>query len=181
MNKAYVITPLVALLAFIPFYLNFSKQYEAKEQEKVQAAKNLAQEKIKQEMEARKVAVEEALALQEQRKKEKAEKEAKDLAEKEARQAAVDARDSAYREQERLSKTVDRLNKEIGVVKEEIAAIDEKKAYYQKEIAFLKQYVPQAESNKSSLQKVLTDIDAADKARIEAEKAAAAAAKAAAR
>lgn len=178
MNKAYVITPLIALLAFIPFYLNFSKQHQAEQDAKVQAVKDAAQQKIRDEMEARKLAVEEALVLQEQRKTEKAAKDAKDLAEKEARQAAIDARDSAYREQERLSKNVDRLNKEIGTVKEEIAAIEAKKDFYQKEIAFLKQYVPQAETNKNSLRKVLTDIDAADKARIEAEKAAAAAAKA---
>ncbi len=176
MNKAYIITPLLALIAFIPFYLNFSKGYEEQERAEEQAIKDKAAQKLKDEMEARKKAVEEALVLQEQRKAEKAEKEKKDLAEKEARQAAIDSRDSAYREQERLAKNVERLTKDITVVKTEIKEIEDRKEFYNKEIAFLKQYVPQAEQNRSSLQKVLTDIKAADDARVAAEKAAAAAA-----
>lgn len=181
MNKAYIIVPIVALLAFIPFYLNSSGQYKAEAEAEKVAIQEIEKQKIRNDMEARKMAVEEALVLQEQRKIERAEKEKRDIAEREARQNAIDARDSSFREQDRLSKTVDRLTKEIAVVKSEISDIEARKEYYQKEIAFLKQYVPQAESNKSSLRKVLTDIQAADAARIEAEKAAAAAAAAAKR
>ncbi|HRE06907.1 MAG TPA: hypothetical protein PKX00_14945 [Opitutaceae bacterium] len=178
MNKAYVIAPFLALLIFGGFYWNFSKGYAEREAVKVAAQKKIKEDKLKEEAEGRKAAVEAAIRLQEQRKKEKLDKDEKDRLEKEARQAAIDARDKSYRDKEKLEKQVDRLNKEIAVEKEAVAKIEETKKLSREEEAFLKQFVKSAETNVKELANVIEKIDAADKARAAAEAAAAAAAKA---
>lgn len=176
MNKAYIIAPLLALAAFIPFYINFEREHAGEEEAEKEAIRLAGQKKLQDEAEARRKAVEEAIILQEQRKAERAEKDAKDFAEKEARQAAVDARDSAHREQQALGEKVEELANTIEEEKAAIAKIDETQAYYQQELVHLGQYVPLAEQNTQQLQQVLQSIQAADAARAEQERAAAAAA-----
>lgn len=173
MKKLYILGPAIALAIFVVFYINFARQYEADQLAAAEAKKQAIAEAAKKEAEDRKRAIEEALTLQEQRKKEKAAKEAKDLAEKEARQAAIDARDKAFRDQEKLAKQVDRLKKEIEGVKGEIQEIEKEKELAVSEEAFLKEYVTAAEANQKSLEQVLQKIQAADKARAAAEAAAA--------
>lgn len=173
MKKIYILGPLVGVLLFAVVYWNFSKDYAAKVQAKELAVKKQREDKLRAEAESRKAAIEEALALQEQRKKERAEKEEKDRLEKEARQAAVDARDKAYRDSEKLAKQVDRLTKEMATEKEEIAKVEGEKKRAVDEEAFLRQYVTAAEGNVKSLEQVLQRIQAADKAAEEAAKAAA--------
>jgi hypothetical protein len=177
MKKLYILAPLVALALFIVYYLNFAKEYEATEEAQRVAEVEARKKAQLKEIEDRKKAVQDALVMQEQRKAERAEKEAKDLAEKEARQAAVDARDRAYRDQDKLGKQVERLKKEIETVKSEIAEVEKEKQRSVEEEAHLRQYVSAAEANVRSLQQVLEKIEAADKARAAAEAAAAAAAK----
>lgn len=176
MNKAYVIAPILGLLIFGGFYWNFAKDYAQQQVAKDAAIKKAKDDKLKEEQVARRVAVEDAIKLQEQRKKEKLEREEKDRLEKEARQAAIDARDKSYRDQEKLAKQVDRLTKEITTEKELIAKIEDGKKLSRDEEVFLRQFVKQAESNVKSLGDVIEKIDAADKARAAADAAAAAAA-----
>ncbi|MBL9208398.1 MAG: hypothetical protein JNN01_25165 [Opitutaceae bacterium] len=179
MNKAYFIAPLLGLLIFGGFYWNFAEGYAEKEKAKQALVKKEKDEKIRLENEGRKKAVEDAIKLQEQRKKEKVEKDEKDRLEKEARQAAIDARDKSYRDKEKLEKQVDRLNKEILAEKDLIAKVEETKKIARDEEVFLRKYVKEAENNVKELATVIEKIDAADKARAAAEAAAAAAAKAA--
>lgn len=181
MNKTYVIAPLVALVAFIPFYISFNNQHAAEIEAEKAAVREAAAQKLRDEAVARVQAIEEANAINEQRKAERAEKDAKDLMEKEARQAAIDARDAAFNEQNRLSKQADQLAKEVTVLQGEITEVDTRQELYRKEIAHLRQYVPLSENNAKALRKQLADIEAADIARAEAERAAAAAAAAAAK
>ena len=179
MNKAYIITPLVALAAFIPFYLSVHREFAAEEVAEKEAIRAAAEQKLRDEAAARIAAIEEANQINAQRKMERDERDAKDLMEKEARQAAIDARDAAFNEQNRLSRQASDLAKEVANVQAEIAEIDARQDFYRKEIAHLRQYVPIAESNSQDLRKTLSDIQAADIARAEAERAAAAAAAAA--
>lgn len=181
MNKAYIIAPLVALAAFIPFYLNFYGGYVEAEKAEKEAIRAAAEQKLRDEQAARVKAIEDANAINEVRKQEKAERDAKDLMEKEARQAAIDARDASFNERNRLSKEADQLAEEVAGLKAEIVDIDSRQEHYRKEIAHLRQYVPQSEENAKALRQRLLDIQAADAARAEADRLAAAAAAAAAK
>lgn len=175
MNKAYILAPLIGLLVFGGIYWNYASKYDAKQAELAAKREHDRQEKIKQDVEARRKALEDAVAQQEQRKKEKAQKEAADAAEKEARQALLDARSKAFTDQEKATRQVDRLTKDIQVEKEEIAKIEKDKEASVKEEAFLRTYVKQAEANQKSLEEVLNKIAEADKAAAAAASAAAAA------
>lgn len=177
MNKVYFIAPLVALLVFGGFYMNFAKGHAAREEAKKVAVRQEKEAKLRREAEERRKAVEDALKLQEKRKAEKAEREERDRLEKEARQAAIDARDKAFRDKDKLARTVERLNKEITTEKDAIEKIENTKKLAREEEAFLRQYVKQAETNVKSLTEVLDKIAAADAARAAEAAAAAAAAK----
>jgi colicin import membrane protein len=178
MKKAYFVVPLIGLIIFGAIYWNFQSKYEARVATEKAAKEQQRQEKIKQEVDARRKAVEDAVALQEQRKKEKAQKEAQDAAEKEARLALNDAREKSFRDKDRAAKQVERLTKDIATEKDAIAKIEKEKEESQKEQAFLRTYVKQAEANQKSLEEVLNKIADADKAAASAAAAAAAAAKA---
>lgn len=177
MKKAYIFGPLVGVLVFAFFYWNFTKEFALKEQQKVEAAKAARDAQLKKEQADRKAAIDAALVLQAQRKKEKAEREAKEVADKEFRLKITDERDIANREQERLSKQAERLAKEVDTEKAAIAEIEKQKKFATDEEAFLRQYVSQAEANAKSLEGVLKQIQDADAARAAAAAAAAEAAK----
>ena len=70
-----------------------------------------------------------------------------------------------------------RLRKEVASVEDEIKKIETEKKAHSDESAFLKNYVRQAQSNVKYYYDLLDKIDAAEKARAEAERAAAAAKK----
>lgn len=176
MNKVYIFAPLLLLAGFIGLYMNFAGDYKAKEEAK--AARIREDKKRQQEEEARlrQKAVEDAIRLGEQRKKEKAEKDEKDRQEKEARQASIDARDKAYRDQDKLAKQVERLTKEVEAEKVAITKVEDTQRKAKEEEAFLREFVKKAEGNVKSLAEVLEKIEAADRARAAAEAAAAKAA-----
>jgi hypothetical protein len=174
MKKLYILAPAIALAIFIVYYLNFAREYEQQEQAKIAAVKKQREDELRKEADLRRKAVEDALALQEQRKSERAEKEARDRAEKDAREAAIEARNKAGREQEKFAKQVDRLKKEIETVETDIGQIEKEKERSRAEEQFLRQYVTAAEGNVKSLEQVLQKIKEADAARAAAEAAAAA-------
>ena len=175
MNKAYILGPLIGVLIFAFFYRGFTKEFAIKAEQKIADTKAAREASLKKEAADRRVAIDAALILQAQRKKEKAEREAKAVADKEYRLKITDDRDKAFREQERLSKQAERLAKEVDTEKAAIAEIEKQKGFAVSEEAFLRQYVGQADANAQSLDGVLKAIQDADNARVAAAAAAAAA------
>lgn len=179
MKKTYVyfLVPILGLVAFAAVYWNFSQGYEARLAEKQRIIRQQKEDKLKVEAKNREKAIQDALAAQERRKAEKAAKEAKEQKDQEERQAALEARNKAERDQQKLSNQVERLQKEVKVEQEAIAKIEEDRKRAQEEQAFLKEYVRQAQVNTKSLSEVLDKIVAADAARAAADALAAAKAK----
>lgn len=176
MGKIYYILPLLATAIFSVYYWNFSRDFEAQEQARIEQRRVEREDALRREVEERKEAIENALRMQAERRAEKEAREAREEAKKEARAAAVDARVRAERESMRLSKQVERFEGDIALVNEEIAKIEKTKRESQGEIDFLNQNVRLAESNVGSLRQVLERIQAADAAAKEAAEAAAKAA-----
>jgi colicin import membrane protein len=182
MKKSYVyfVVPLVALIVFFfGFYWNAHKDFEAREDAKIQKVKDAREAKLLKEAKDREVAVKAAIEMQEKRKREKQERDAREARAKEERENARQAREKAARDADKFEATVKRLEKEIDVEKKEIALIQTDRKRTIDEQNFLKEYVKKAEANARSLTGVLERIEAADKAAEAAAKAAQAAAKAA--
>jgi len=177
MNKAYFLVPLIALVLFSGFYWSFKTSYEKKLDQKVQEEKQMHIEQLKVEAKNREKAIQMAVEADKKRKEERAAKDAKDKAEKEARQAAYEARSKAMQQQGRLELSARRLSDQVTTLKEEIAKIVEQKKSAQAEQDFLNVYVKQAEANVVSLTAVLDKIEAANKAKIEYDRQQALAAK----
>ena len=163
-KKIYILVPIICTILFAFYYQGFAKEYAAIELQKIEDAREVRKAKVLQDAEDRKLAIEAALELNAQRKAEREAKEAQDLAEKEARQAARDARDVAYRDRNKLEGQVGDLKKQIAEVKAEIADVEAKKKLLIDEEKFLQQFVTAAESNVNNLQRVLQQIEDADKA-----------------
>ncbi len=165
MNKAYWISPLVAFFVFGGFYLNFKNGYAAREkasQEQVETAK---QAKLQTEIEARRKVVDEAVHVQEERKKECAAKEAEEKTRKEARETTIDARDKAFHERERLTKRIESLKKDIASEQDEIDRVQRERQDLIDEQTFLKTYIEQTRDNVKALHDVIMKIEAANAAR----------------
>jgi hypothetical protein len=178
MNKAYIIGPLIGLLVFGAFYWDFSRGYA----EKVKVEETRKQEERKariiKEAEQHKKAIEEANAAALKRKAERAAKEEKEEKDRLARQDLVDRRNKAFDDvNKRLRPQVDRLKIEADDVKAEIAQLDLQKKQNTDEEAFLRTYVRNAEANVKTYYDLLDKLAAVEKARAEAEAAAAKAAK----
>ena len=96
---------------------------------------------------------------------------------KTARQEADDQRQRAYEERKRLREQADRLKKDLIEVKAGVDKVTEEKKKHVEEEAFLKIYLKQAEANVGYYYNLLDKINAAEVARAEAARIAAAAAK----
>lgn len=165
MKKIYYIGPIAALLLFGAYTWHFNKGYEQREAEKVAQIKAATEARMKAEAELRKKAIDEAMAVQNRLKKERAEKELAETKRKEARQLAIDTRDKYFREQEKLTRTVDRLKKEIRQEEDIVAKIDGSIKYQENEKKFQVTYVEKALKNVAALTDVLKQIDTAEAAR----------------
>jgi len=177
MNKVYLIFPLIGLLIFGGFYISFDKTFVAK-QEAIKAKAELERKaKAEQQIRDRETAIKAAVEASAIRAKERKEREAQDEAKKVARQQAEDHRQKTFDDRNKFRDQVFRLKRELTEVKEEEAKITEEKKQRESELAFLKTYVTQAESNQKYYYNLLDKIDAAEKAQAAAEKAAAAATK----
>jgi hypothetical protein len=159
MNKVYFIAPLAALLVFIGVYS--VHRGELKEREAQKEAATLAAQKAKLETEQaeRKTAMAEAIKAAEQRKIEKAAKEAREQAEKESRQLSVDARDKAYREQEKGARQIERLKKEIETEQAALAKLVAEQRAAESEKAFLQEFVGKAQANVQALQALIVKLN----------------------
>jgi hypothetical protein len=175
MNKAYFLVPLIAVVLFGGYYWSFTTAYNKELAAKDVAAQKAHELQLAQEQKNREIAIEQAVAADKKRKEERAAKAEKDKQEKEARSAAVEVRNATQRNANRLESQSIRLAKDVGTLKEEIAKIQESQKSALAEQDFLNVYVKQAEANVKSLQEVLDKIDAANRAKIEYDRAQAAA------
>jgi hypothetical protein len=177
MNKIYLIAPLVGMIAFGAYFYSFNSEYQAKQAAiKAEAA---AKVKAKQEAEikAREQAIKDAIETAAKRKKEREEKEAAEELKKKQRQELEDKRQLAFEERRKLRDQVERLKKDVQAVKDEIAKIEEERKRHLGEQDFLRTYVKQATANQKYYYDLLDKIAAAEKAKAEADAAAAKAAK----
>lgn len=166
MNKAYFIAPLVALVLFIGAY-SWSRSGLAEREHAARAAVKARQTaKAEAEQEAQRTALEEQMRFQAARKKERLEREARESAEREVRQAALDTRDQAFRDQERLGREIERLKREVASEQEAVNRLQIDKDAALAEQAWLRQILPQSRANAAELQRVLEKIAAAEASRI---------------
>lgn len=177
MKKAYVIFPALAMLVFFGFWWNGSSYYEAQQLEKVKMIRQARDEKLRKEALDRELAIKEAYAEQARRKQAKTEREAKERADREARQAAIEARNKSYRDRDKLEKQVERLNAAINVEKDAMVKLEERNLKLLDEVKFLRTYVAMAEENSKGLAGIIDEIAKADAARAAVDAAAAAAAR----
>jgi colicin import membrane protein len=175
MKKYYVIFPAIGCVIFAFFFWRFNADFDANEKAKAEVKRIERENKIKADFEAKRKALEEAIAQQEKRKVEKAEREKRDAEERQAQLDLKDASDKARDDRDRVLRQVDRLKSEISVEEAGIKKLDAEKQSLVAEDEFLQKYVKAAEANQKSLEQVMTKIQAADKA---AELAAAQSAKA---
>lgn len=172
MPKIYFIGPLAALALFAAVFLNFKSDYNQREQARVAEVAAAKEAKLKAEVDARRQAIEAALVVQEERKKEREAKEARERAEKEGRQLALDAREAAYREQEKLTRQLERVKKELVAGKDAYAKLEAVKSAALAEQTFLRDFVQKAEASVKKFETVLAQIDSAERARSAAAEAA---------
>lgn len=175
--KIYYIGPIAALAVFAAYTWQFDKGYQEREAAKAAEVKMVREAKLKSEADARKKAIDEAVAAQKKIKKERADKEAEEARKKEQRIAALDAREKNSREQDKLAKTVERLKREIKTEQDAIAKLEVSIKAANTEKDYQNQFVTKAKQNVAALEQVLTKIDSAEAARTAAAAAAAQAAK----
>ena len=141
MNKIYILVPLIGMLLFGGYYLNFSKGYDAAKA----AIKLKADEEIKAkkalDLKNREKAFQAAIDAAAKRKIEREEKEQVETAKKEARLQAEEKRQQTADERKVLREQVDRLKKEVTAVQAEVAKFEEDKKQRTNELNFLKEFV----------------------------------------
>jgi colicin import membrane protein len=163
-TRLYFLVPILGLILFGGYYWNFRSQYEAHQQEIIQAAKAKKEEKLRQDELAREQAIKDAIDAQKQRKAERVAREALEQKQRDDQENAELDRDKAAQESQRLERQVDKLSKDVADAKKEIEALQTDNAKQVDEVAFLGEYVKKAEANRASLAVVLTKIQAADEA-----------------
>jgi len=177
MNKIYILVPLLGLLLFGGYYLNFSKGYDKAQLEKKLEAEAVVKAKKELDLKNRESAFKAAIEAADKRKLERAERTRIEDAKKEARLQAEELRQKIFDDRKLLREQVERLKKEVAAVQTEVEKFDTEKKARASELAFLKEFVQKAESNQKYYYDLLDKIAAADKARTEADAAAAAAKK----
>jgi hypothetical protein len=179
MSKIQLILPFAGILAFGYFYQDFAAQDTARAEAVRRADKLKEADKLLAEAEARNKGIEEVRLLQERRKKERAEREARDAARNKARETVLDARARAFSEKERLGSLSKELTKEIAEKEKTLAALAAEKKNADDELAFLQKEIATVTENVREREALLERIETAEK-NIAAAKAAAAARAAAA-
>lgn len=177
MNKVYILLPLVALLVFGGFYVQFDKGYQAKIEAVKKKDEDDKKAKAAQEIANREKAIKDAIDAQAKRKAERDAKAKVEDDKRNARQAAEDKRERTFSDRNKLADQSRRMKKDLEDVQAEIKKIEADKKTFADEQTFLKNYVKQAESNVKYYYDLLDKIAAAEKARADAAAAAAAAKK----
>ena len=172
MNKIYFAAPVLAMLIFTGVYVTYQSGAKQRAAIAEKQAKQEKEDKLKAEADARAKAFADAMKAQEIRKKERADKEARELAEKTERQEQLDLRDKTFREQDKIAKQVERLKKEIEAEKAAAAKIQESIGFTEAEQTFLQSYLTKARENIKTLETLINQIAAAESTRAAAEAAA---------
>ena len=164
MKKKYVyfIVPLLGLAIFSAYYWNFSKGYDAEQDRKAAVKAAAILQKATEQEQARLKAAQDAIAVQEKRKKEKEEQKAIELARTKALQDAAQDRDRAQSLNNENHRQVYKLEGEVKALKEEIEKLDRKEKENEAEKAFVNQYIVKAQANLTSLTAVVDKIIKAD-------------------
>jgi len=173
-KSLYIIPPVVALVAFIAYYLHFREGYEQVLANKAAVAEKAKQDEIAHQNAQRQKAIDEALVAQERHKKEKAEKEALKAKRADERQAAYQAREKSFQDRQKFRDDVEKLQKDVALAKEEIAKLKTDKQVLENQKHYLVQTVAKAQEDAKSLSAVIQKINDAD---LETARRAAAAAK----
>jgi phage-related minor tail protein len=164
MKKLYIILPIIGCAVFAVFFWQFKAQYGEQERAKIEAKRIERDNKVKADFEAKRKAMEEAIAQQEKRKIEKAEREKREAEEKQMQIDLNDARDRARTELDRVLRQVDRLKNEIASEEAALKKLTTEKANLVTEEEFHQKYVKLAEANQKSLDELLNKIKKADDA-----------------
>ena len=162
MKKIYYLGPIAAFALFAAYTMQFNMTYDAHEAQVAIEAKAAKDAKLKVEAEARKKAIEDAMAAQARLKAERIAKEEEEMHKKEARQAAIDFRDRSFREQEKIARTIERLKKEVKIEQDAIAKLEGSIKYNKAEKAFIGQFTEKARQNIAYLSDLLTKIEAVE-------------------
>jgi hypothetical protein len=168
MKKSYYTVPLVALVVFIALYAWSQSGVKAREAAKTAAALVERDARIAAEKAARDAAIAEQLVIQQQRKKERLEREARETAEREVRNTALVVRDTAFREQERLRRDTERLRREIAAETEIVTRLQRDHDDLLAEKKHLENLAPRTAATAADLERVLRQIAAAEAARAKA-------------
>lgn len=159
MKKVYFIAPLAALALFMAVYFQHRSGQIARDKAKAEQVLAAREAKLKAEQDARKAAMADAIRAQELRKAEREAKAAREAAEKAARTLAIDARDKAFHEQEKLGRQIERIKLDLAKEKAELAKLAETRKAAEAEKTFLQDYVRKAQANTQSLQTLLTKLN----------------------
>ncbi|MGA9042315.1 MAG: hypothetical protein WB421_17410 [Terriglobales bacterium] len=165
MNKAYIIWPLLGLVVFGAFYWNFNEGFVEREQQKLVQAQKEKEARIREDLERRKKAIEDATIAQEKRKAERHAKEEKEQRENDLRNQLMDRRQSAFDEVNRhLRPQLDRQKSEADAIKGEISQLELQKQQFVDEESFIRKITREAEANMKTYYDLLEKVDAAEKA-----------------
>lgn len=156
MKSVYLLIPLAALLAFGGVYWNFTRVAAERTVAAEARARADKEARYQADLADRRKAVALANAAQEEHKRELADKAARDKADRDVRQAALDARDKAYLLQDKTARQVERLAKDLEAEQAEIARLTDSIAVQRSEAAFLVEFKTKAAANLEHLQTLLT-------------------------
>jgi len=172
-NYVYFIAPLAGLAVFFAIYWNYSAGYEARLENQKKADREELQKKLDEEARGRLQAATEAKKAQDDRKEQKRLKDLKDAEDADRRERAVQARNRALRDADKLAAQVKRLKKDIEDEQTEISKIEEDRKRLVAEQKFIRDYVKKSEDNTRNLLSTLDKVVEADKKWDEANKEAA--------
>jgi hypothetical protein len=162
-NYVYFIAPLVGLAVFVGIYWQYASSYEARMTEMHRKEAEAVQTKLNEDAKNREIAAKAAFAAQEKRKADKKLKDAKETADKDARDLATANMRKAQNDAGKLTTRVKSLAKEIDVEKKEVAKLEEEKKSLLAEQAFQRQYVKEAEAHVTELLATLDQVAVAEK------------------
>jgi hypothetical protein len=164
MPKIHLILPFVGIAAFGFVYHDFSQKEEIREQAAKQTARLEKERQIKEEIEAREKSIQDALRLQAERKKAREIREALEKKQREERQAALDARQKAFNDTEKLARQTERLRKDVAAEQNTNSSLSTAQKGAAAEKAFSEELLTRAKQNLRDLENVLEKIAAAEAA-----------------
>ena len=162
-NYVYFIAPLAGLAVFTGVYWQYSAGFEARMAAMQRKEFEAIQAKLNQDAMNREFAAKSAFAAQEKRKADRKAKDAKDAADKDARDLATQNMRKAQNDTGKLNTRTKQLTKDLDLVKQQIAKLEEDKKFLVAEEAFQREFVNQAKTNVTGLLATLDKVTEADK------------------